>query len=259
MFSAFRDFVIKFLDSALKMVFVEGGENFVKLAYIIMDISAKHLRQLFKRKWDEKYPNQSWGSNDVSGSHLYSELSNEVVRCKSKEVYIEKWKSGNDHEWDTTTLVKVLLDSGLKLVQGCRSEGQRTDPLRDSEHINIIRNIRNGFFAHLPSMSCPNDDFIRVTTDIKKAAKNLFGEEVEDEILKIENSPVGNDMADQVEKLLEAAIKDFENDLNGRNFMGELVFCFLTSMKSLVFQYVALLVSSCYKNMEHYLLRQIAK
>ena len=204
------------------MVFVEEGENFVKLSYVILDIGAKHLRQLFKRKWDEKYPDQSWGSNDVSGSHLYSELSNEVVKCKSKQVYIEKWRRGKDHEWDTTTLVKVLLDSGLNLVQGCRPEGQRTNPLRVSEHISIIRNIRNNFFAHLPSMSCPNDEYIRVITDLKSTSKSLFGEEVENEIIKIENSPIGNKITDQVEKLLEAVIKDFEKDLNGRNFIGEL-------------------------------------
>ena len=198
------------------MALLQEGENFVKLSYIILDIGAKHLRQLFKNKWDEKYPDKKWNSDDTSGDHLYNELSSDFVKSKSKQVYIEKWKKGKDHEWDTTTLVKVMLESGLNLVQGCRPEGQRTIPLRISEEINIIRNIRNDFFAHLPSMSCPSDDFIRVITDIKRTAKRLFGEKVESEIHEIENSPIGDKVTNKVGKLLNDIIKDFEKDLNGK-------------------------------------------
>lgn len=197
------------------MALLQEGENFVKLSFILFDIGARHLRQLFKKMWDEKYPNQKWNSDDASGDYLYNELSSDFTRSRSKQMYIEKWRKGKDHEWDTTTLVKVMLESGLNLVKGCRPEGERTKPLRTSEEINIIRNIRNDFFAHLPTMSCPSDDYTRVIADIKRTAKNLFGEEAEHEIHKIESSPVGEDIIGQVEQLLKDIVKDFENDLNG--------------------------------------------
>ena len=201
-------------------MFSEEGENFVKLSYIVLDVGAKYLRKFFKKVWDEKSKEkdwkQNWNSDAESGECLFNALSDKVKVAKDKQVYVNKWKKGNDHGWDTTTLVKVMLDSGLNLVEGCRAKHDRALPLRDSEQISIIRDIRNQFFAHLPSMSCPYGDFARNLEDFKSAAKALFGKEAENEIDEVEKSKLGNQVTDKVEVLLQDIIKDFEKDLNGK-------------------------------------------
>ena len=212
---AFTDFMNNVLDCA-KMVFSPEGDNFVKLSYIVLDIGAKYLRRFFKEKWDETYPDEKWNSDNDSGENLYSKLKRKVWKAPHMQVYVEKWRKGNENEWDTTTLVKVLVNAGLNLIEECRPEGEQSNPLRSSEQLSIIRNIRNDFFAHLPSMSCLYEDFVNNVAKIKRVAKSLFGEEAEIEIDEIENSPLGNKIADQVQKLLQDVIKDFEKDLNGK-------------------------------------------
>ena len=187
------------------MVFSPEGENFVKLSYIILDIGAKYLRKFFKKKWDEKYPDQKWNSDSTSGEYLYSVLTRKFTRAIHMQVYVNKWKTGKEHEWDTTTLVKVLLNPGLNLINDfC------------SKQLDIIRNIRNDYFAHLPSMSCLYEEFIEVLAKFKTAANDLFGEEAKNEIDEVENSPLGKKIADQVQKRLQNVIKDFEKDLTGK-------------------------------------------
>ena len=187
------------------MVFSPEGENFVKLSYIILDIGAKYLRKFFKEKWDEKYPTRKWNSDNESGEYLHSSLTRRVTRAIHMQVYVEKWKTGKERDWDTTTLMKVLLNSGLNLIDDfC------------SKQLDVIRSIRNEYFAHLPSMSCLYDEFVEVLTKFKTAANVLFGEEAKNEINEIENSPLGDKIADQVQKRLQNVIKDFEKDLTGK-------------------------------------------
>jgi len=187
------------------MVFSPEGENFVKLSYIILDIGAKYLRKLFKKKWDEKYPTKKWNSDSTSGEYLHSALTRKFTRAIHMKVYVDKWKTGKEHEWDTTTLVKALLNSDLSLIDDiCKKQ------------LEIIRNIRNDYFAHLPSMSCLYEEFIEVLAKFKTAANDLFGEEAKSEIDEIENSTLGKKIADQVEVLLDDVINDFAKDLNGK-------------------------------------------
>ena len=199
----------------LNIMFSEEVENFVKLSYIVLDVGAKHLRKFFKEKWYKKN-NKNWNSDAESGDYLLNQLSDKFKDHKNNQVYINKWKEGNEHGWDTTTLVKVMLDSGLELVEGCRPPNDRVPPLRESEQISTIRNIRNQFFAHLPSMSCSYEEFIRVLKEFRGAAKELFGEEAKNEIDEVEKSKLGTQVTDKVEVLLEDVIKDFEKDLAGK-------------------------------------------
>ena len=198
------------------MELTKERQNFLKLSCILLDIVTKHLRELFKTKWNAKHQDQPWNSDYPSGNRLYNELSPGFKNNKSKKAYIDKMITGNEKEWDTLTLVHVMLESGLNLFEGCRKVSKRSIPLRTSEKIDIIRNIRNGFFAHLPSMSCSSDDFETVVKDIKSIAKSLFGEEVEKEIGMIENSPVDTKIIENFEKLLKNVIKDVEKDLHGK-------------------------------------------
>ena len=190
------------------MEFTKERENFVKLSYIILDIAAKHLRMLFKKKWNDKYngqnyPNQQWNSDATSGNFLYNELPTGFRDGKGNKEYVAKMKTGIEQEWDITTLVKVMLDSGLNLVQGCQPKGRRSTPIRPSEEIDIIREYRNGLFAHLPEMSCTSNDFNQAVSDIKSAAKNLFGEDAEKEIGEIENWSLDKGIIERLEKLIK--------------------------------------------------------
>ena len=209
------------------MEYTKERENFVKLSYIILDISAKHLRILFKNKWNDKYngqkyPNQQWNSDATSGNFLYNELPTGFRDGKGNKEYVTKMKTGIEQEWDITTLVKVMLDCGLDLVKGCRPKDQRSTPFRLSEEIEIIRECRNKLFAHSPRMSCKPKEFKQAVSDIKTAAKNLFGEDAEKEIGEIENGSLDKGIIERLEKLfkmetdLKQHVKKLIEMLNGK-------------------------------------------
>ena len=176
-------------------------DNFVKLSYILLDVVARHLREYFVKVWDQKYPNEKW-HDDVAKRDLklQSLLVTRDGRQK-QDIYSLKILKGNEQEWDITTVIKALLDSGFKLMDGCRAPDQRTLPLRESEEIEIIRGIRNTDYGHTSSMSCSLDEFIHIMDKIRSVAKNLFGKEAKKEIYKIEVSPSTPNMREQVDKL----------------------------------------------------------
>ena len=179
------------------------GDNFVKLSYILLDVVARHLREYFVKVWDQKYPNEKW-HDDVAKRDLklQSLLVTRDGRQK-QDIYSLKILEGNEREWDITTVIKAILDSGFKLIEGCRPPDQRTIPLRKSEQIEIIRGIRNTDYGHISSMSCPLDEFIDIMDKIRSVAKNLFGNEAKKEIYKIEVSPSTPNMREKVDKLRE--------------------------------------------------------
>ena len=176
-------------------------DNFVKLSYILLDVVARHLREYFVKVWDQKYPNEKW-HDDVAERDI--KLRTLLVTRDGKQkqdIYSLKILKGNELEWDITTVIKALLDSGFKLMDGCRAPDQRTLPLRESEEIEIIRGIRNTDYGHTSSMSCSLDEFIHIMDKIRSVAKNLFGKEAKKEIYKIEVSPSTPNMREQVDKL----------------------------------------------------------
>ena len=178
-------------------------DNFVKLSYILLDIVAQHLREYFVKLWDKKYPNEKW-HDDVAKRNLklQSLLVTRDGRQK-QDVYSQKILKGDEQNWDISTLIRAILDSGFKLLEVCRPAHERSSPLRESEQIEIIRRIRNEEYGHITSMSCSLDAFMDIMTEIRSVAKNLFGKDVEKKIYKIEISPSTQNMRVQVDKLLE--------------------------------------------------------
>ena len=178
-------------------------DNFVKLSYILLDVVSRYLREYFIKVWDQTYPDEKW-HDDVAkrGLKLQSLLATRDGRQK-QDIYSLKILKGDEQEWDITTVIKALLDSGFKLMDGCRPQDQRTTPLRESEQIEIIRGIRNTDYGHTSHMSCPFDEFMDIMEKIKSVAKDLFGNEAKKEIYKIEVSPSTPNMREQVDKLVE--------------------------------------------------------
>jgi len=177
-------------------------DNFVKLSYILLNIVAQHLRKYFVKLWDIKYPNDKWDDVAKRNLKLQSLLVTRDGRQK-QDVYSQRILKGDEQNWDISTLIRAILDPGFKLLEGCRDPGKRKSPLRQSEEIEIIRQIRNEDYGHISSMSCSLDAFMQIMKKIKSVATNLFGEDVEKEIYKIEISQITQSMREQVDKLHE--------------------------------------------------------
>ena len=193
-------------------------DNFVKLSFILLDVVTRYLREYFVKVWDQKYPNEKW-HDDVAKRDLKLE-SLLVTRDgrQKQDIYSLKILKGNEREWDITTVIKAILDSGFKLIDGCRPPDQRTIPLRESEEIEIISGIRNTDYGHISSMSCSLDEFIDVMDKIKSVAKHLFGKEAKKEIYKIEMSPCTPEMREQVDRLREGKFHVYNKHLFNLSF-----------------------------------------
>ena len=165
-------------------------QNFIKMARIFLDVAPRYLRKLFVDKWDEKHPNQKWQSDNVSGAILIDKLPPEIKSNRRNKLYLDKMEAGNEEDWDTTTLVFALLFSHLNLIQVCRPRNKRKLPLRTSEEIDIIRETRNEFFAHASSMRCSSSTFMDIVSKMKNVSKNIFGDNAEKEIGRIEMTQV---------------------------------------------------------------------
>jgi len=146
-------------------------DNFVKLSYVLLDVIARHLREYFIKLWDKKYPAEKW-HDDVSKRNLKLQSLLAASNKKLKQdIYSQKVLNGDEKEWDTTTLIHALADSGFNLIKSCRPPAQRTIPLRESEEIDVIRGIRNADYGHISSMSCPMTKFRSIMTKTKNVAK----------------------------------------------------------------------------------------
>ena len=187
-------------------------ENFIKITKLVLDIFPKYLRKCFIEQWNKKYPGQTWQGDNASGTFFFSALPAKVKSNRNRQIEIEKLKKGNEQEWDTTTVVYALLETGLQLVEGSRAKHVRKDPLRISEQIEIIRDVRN-FIAHASNMSCTCTKFTEILTEIKSKATDIFDVKAVKEIEDIEKSPIESKLAVDLKKRLEVEKhrnKDFD-------------------------------------------------
>ena len=207
-----------FLDLVINMSLSREEENFIKITKIVLEIFPKYLRSLFIEKWDQKYPNNKWQSDNVSGDFLFNEIPN-AAKKGSNRVYANKLQSGNENNWDTTTLVYAMLYSELELIPSCRPNGQRSVPLLISEEIDIIRKIRNEFFAHASTMNCSFSTFLDIVSKVNNVAKNIFGIDAEHEVEDIVKSKISTEVADLLKQQLlieKNRSNDFGKCLKGK-------------------------------------------
>ena len=193
-------------------------ENFIKVTKIILEVVPMHLRTLFIEKWNQKYPNNKWQSDSASGNFAFNEIPNAAKKGKNG-VYASNMQSGNESDWDTTTLVYAMLYSQLNLIPSCRPDGQRSVPLYISEEIDRIRKIRNEFFAHAASMKCSSATFKGIEFEIKSAAMNVFGIKAKNDIDEIVQTHITTKMTRQQKDQLHGEKKrndEFEKVLKGK-------------------------------------------
>jgi len=191
-----------FLGFLLDMEISSEEANFVKISKAIVDFIPKYLLTCFIKIWNEKYQNRKWQSDKESGEFLVSELPDSIKNDKRNRRYIDNLKNLSEKQWDTTTLVFAMLYSGLSLTEPCRRQDQRTEPLRISEAIDVIRKARNTYFAHAERMACPSDEFERVMKDIKNAARYL-ADDAEREIEELIKSQIKMMTEEQMKQVRE--------------------------------------------------------
>ena len=196
-------------------------EYFVKITKIVLEIIPKYLRKLFIDKWDQKYQNNRWQSNIASGNFLFNKIPNTAKNGRNR-VYAINMQSGKESDWDTTTLVYAMLYSQLNLIPSCRPDGQRSAPLLISEEIDIIRKIRNEFFAHAHNMKSSFRPFLEIISQVHSVAENIFGINAKHEIEDLVKSQISTNVADLLKEQLH--IEKNRNDEFEKVLKGNLLY-----------------------------------
>ena len=202
-------------------------ENFVKISLAVLDVVPKHLRDLFKSKWDLKFPNNIWNDSKICGQFLFNNIPAGMKKkgAKFTEPMQTSVESGITSDWDQTVLFFIFLNAGLKLIDGARPVNARIAPYRISEELESLRNVRNTCFAHAKSSACPTGVFQTQMTEMKRVALSIFGQVAVNEIDTIENACIGTTLSVNHKKQLDKEMKlnaeynqwqaKFEQDLKG--------------------------------------------
>ncbi|XP_072036639.1 uncharacterized protein [Amphiura filiformis] len=139
------------------------SQNYFKLAYILLEIVPKHLRELAKVEWDTRYTSTPWNDDEPSRLNLKNEeRSGQNWRRNKQNIP----KSGDRNDWDPTTLFFVLLYSRAINLP-------KTSSLYP--HIDRLREIRNKHFGHVKDTSLDTADFETLYSDIEACMKGLNG------------------------------------------------------------------------------------
>ena len=216
------------LDKVSMMGSRDEEKNFIKLAEIILNIVPKYLRELFLQKWNEKFPTLHWNRKTEHRVELLGHIQKAAWKKSTHFVKFEKMiEAQSSFSWDATLLLFLFLYSEIGLLDKCRSEGKRNPPLLISEEVDKIRCIRNSFFAYLPNMSCSATDFTQLTTELKCAARNAFGQSSENEIDAELTSGIERQLSDQLRQQLDKESKlneelqmltdEYDEELKGKN------------------------------------------
>ena len=210
-----------FVDLVINMSLSREEEYFIKITKIVLEIFPKYLRKLFIDKWDRKHPNNKWQSDSASGNFVFNEIPNTAKNGRNR-VYAINMQSGKESDWDTTTLVYAMLYSQLNLIPRCRPDDQMSAPLLISEEIDIIRKIRNTFFAHSPNMKCSFRAFLEIILQVHSVTEHIFCVNAEHEIEDLVKSQISNQVADLLKQKLH--IEKNRNDEFEKVLKGELLY-----------------------------------
>jgi len=176
--------------------------NCVKIRKMFSDVITDCLRRYFIEQWNLLYPGRTWMSDTISGESIVKKLSDAIIHNKDNGDMIRALKSGNEKQWDSATLLFVLLDSNLELI-----EDQSNTAVNASKDIEHLRYIESLFSAR---MSCPSDEYKDIVAQIKQM--NILGENAVQEIDDIDNSPM--------ERKMNIKRRQLEDKEKSRKIMG---------------------------------------
>ena len=136
---------------ALSIEYTKQQLNYFRICYVITDILAEGLREVFKREWDNEYKSTSLGEWKDLGQNGKDFCNGESLRNQRRNArHLATMINGNRAEWDCTVLFYAILYSdcvGPYLLTTIRN------------NVDDLRNFRNEEFAHLPQGSLPEMDF----------------------------------------------------------------------------------------------------
>ena len=133
-------------------------ENFWRLIHILWDDVPRMLRVFFKSKYHQRF-NIAWGDNQPSGEFFTANFPNSNTRYIGQHI-IDTIRQGDTALYDCTALFTCLLYSGTEILLPKPRHGTRTPPIRDSERVDELREMRNEL-AHSTSASVPSATFIQ--------------------------------------------------------------------------------------------------
>eukprot|EP00112_Aurelia_sp_Birch-Aquarium-sp1_P013415 Seg2846.4 transcript_id=Seg2846.4/GoldUCD/mRNA.D3Y31 product="NACHT LRR and PYD domains-containing protein 1" protein_id=Seg2846.4/GoldUCD/D3Y31 len=192
-----------FVDDYVTMALTKEGENFVRLAKIILEIVPANLRILFESEWNKKFQNNKWDDTPTSGLFLVKEVKKMKVPRRSFTNDIETaLAAGNKNKWDCTILFFVLFYSELRIIPKARFLKQKKLPLLPSEEVDKLREIRNGSFAHLASLSIDETEYQQVISEIEQIFTNLGWTQGLHDIQSIKSSAVSTSEMKTLERKL---------------------------------------------------------
>ena len=155
-------------------VFSNEELRFFRLDKCVVDHSSAALRKVFKREWNNLYPDSPWLDNRTSGSQLVrqetssSRLNHPSYRADYKDMK-EKLKKGSADAWDVTALVFALkFSEALKPIRN----GSRWSKIKKA--ISKIQKIKNDLISHFPKASLSRNTFERKVDILIKAVQDLL-------------------------------------------------------------------------------------
>ena len=135
-------------------------QRFHRVSLIVLDEIQARLRQLFKQKWDLKYPENPWDDSSARGMDFLSREENK----RTHEVVKSGMLRGNRLSWDGTTLYAALLYSSHKLLARDSHEYSSIDKLRE---------MRNSCYAHLTQAKIPEAEYHNAIDIIKTIFREM--------------------------------------------------------------------------------------
>jgi len=155
-------------------VFSKKELRFFRLNKCVVDHCSAALRKVFKREWNNLYPDFPWLDNRISGSQLVrqetssSRLYHPSYRADYKDMK-EKLKKGNADAWDLTALVFILkFSEALKPIRN----GSRWYKIKNA--ISKIQKVKNELISHFPKASLSQNTFERKVDILIQAVQDLL-------------------------------------------------------------------------------------
>ena len=97
---------------ALSIEYTKQQLNYFRICYVITDILAEGLREVFKREWDNEYKSTSLGEWKDLGQNGKDFYNGESLRNQRRNArHLATMINGNRAEWDCTVLFYAILYS----------------------------------------------------------------------------------------------------------------------------------------------------
>ena len=157
--------------------------NYFKLE-LLLARSYVILRQLFKKRYSQFNNGAVWDDSPTCGNNYLANINSNSKKIPLTAVQRTSIANGNSNEWDSTTLIALLLNIDCPKTMDSL-QIQQLD--QEDKLLKQIRDIRNNL-AHHPSKSVGDAEFNRLWTDLARILV-AFGDD-DNELDKLKDDSV---------------------------------------------------------------------